>query len=168
MKKSMITLLTIATFVLFPQLTYAATAEVTWTDYEKYRDIKPSGENRKYFRERVFKKFEKHFTKLAEMLPEGQVLKLDITDVDLAGDTHSGGINQIRIIKDIFFPKLNFSYTLHDANGSVIISDNVELKDMTFMMTNTLKYKNKSLGYEKKMLDEWFTGTFKSYLVQKK
>ena len=168
MKKSMITLLTIATFVLLPQVTHAATTEVTWTDHEKYRDIKPSSEGRKHFRERVFKNFEKHFAKLAEKLPEGQILKLNITDVDLAGDTHVGGVDQIRIVKDIYFPKMNFSYSLFDANGIVVLSEEVILKDMNFMMGNTLKYKNKSLGYEKKMIDEWFTETFKSYLIEKK
>ena len=110
MKKLTITLLAIFAVVWLPNVVYAATSEVTWTDHEKYRDIHSGNEGRKHFREHTFKSFEKHFAKLAEGLPKGQTLKINVTDVDLAGDTRSGGINQLRIIKDIYFTRRNFSY----------------------------------------------------------
>ncbi|WP_114325574.1 DUF3016 domain-containing protein [Candidatus Colwellia aromaticivorans] len=168
MKKLTITILVMFTFFSLPYVAYAATSEVTWTDHEKYRDIQPSSEGRKSFRERIFESFEKHFAKLAKNLPEGQVLKINVTDVDLAGDTHSGGINQFRIVKDIYFPRMNFSYELVNANGSIVTSDEVVIRDMSFMMGSNLKYRNESLGYEKKMLDEWFAETFKEFVVEKK
>lgn len=168
MKKIKITLLAALAFLSLPQVVNAATSEVTWTDYEKYRDIKSGSESRKHFRERVFNDLEKHFAKLASSLPEDQVLKIDVTDVDLAGDTLIGGINQLRIIKDVYIPRMNFSYRLVHADGSIITSDKIVLKDMNFMMGNSLKYQNKSLGYEKKMLDDWFADTFKSFIVKKK
>ena len=34
------------------------------------------------------------------------------------------------------------------------------LKDMNFMMGNTLRYRNDFLRYEKKLLDDWFKETF--------
>ena len=168
MKKLTIALLVMFTFSLLPNVAYAATSEVTWTDYENYRDIHPSSEGRKSFRERTFKIFEKHFAKLAKNLPEGQVLKINVTDVDLAGDTHSGGINQLRVIKDIYFPRINFSYELINTDGSIITSDEIVLKDMSFMMGSNSKYRNKSLSYEKVMLDDWFTKTFKELVIEKK
>lgn len=168
MKKLTITLLAMFTFVLLPNVVYAATSEVTWTDHEKYRDIHPGSEGRKHFRERTFKSFEKHFAKLAENLPKGQILKINVTDVDLAGDTFSGGINQLRIIKDIYFPRMNFSYELANTDGSIITSGEIVLKDMNFMMGSNSKYRNKSLRYEKVMLDDWFTKTFKEFVVKKK
>jgi len=167
MKTLTTTLLALFTIVSFQNVAFAATSEVTWTDYEKYRDIRPGNENRKSFRERTFKNFEKHFAKLAENLPEGQVLKIDVTDVDLAGDTLAGGIDRLRIVKDIYFPKMNFSYQLVNADGSAIVAAEVELKDMSFMRTSSLKYRNDSLGYEKKMLDDWFFKAFKDHLVEK-
>jgi len=168
MKKLIITLVAVLSFFSLPEISNAATLKVTWTDYEKYRDIKSGSESRKHFRERVFSDLEKHFAKLASSLPEDQVLKIDVTDVDLAGDTLSGGINQLRIVKDIYLPRMHFSYRLVHADGSVIASDNVVLKDINFMMGNNLKYRNTSLGYEKKMLDDWFTDTFKLFVVDKK
>lgn len=168
MKKLTITLLAMFTVVLLPNVVYAATSEVTWTDHEKYRDIHSGNEGRKHFRERTFKSFEKHFAKLAEDLPKGQTLKVNVTDVDLAGDTRSGGINQLRIIKDIYFPRMNFSYELTDTDGSIITSGEIILKDMNFMMGSNSKYRNKSLSYEKVMLDDWFAKTFKEFVVEKK
>jgi hypothetical protein len=160
MKKLTSTLLAIFTFVSLPLVANAATSAVTWIDYEKYRDIQPGSEGRKHFRERTFKNLEKHFAQLAEKLPEGQVLNIKVTDVDLAGDTHIGGISQIRIIKEMYFPRMNFSYELVNADNSIVRSGDVVLKDMSFMMGSNLKYRNKSLGYEKVMLDDWFTETF--------
>jgi hypothetical protein len=167
MKQSIliVTLLT-ATFLLTPNA-FAASSEVTWTDYKSYRDINSGNEGRKSFRERIFKDFEKHFAKLAATLPEGQVLKFDVTDVDLAGDTNAGGIHQMRIVKQIFSPRMNFSYELVDAEGKVIQSDTVVIKDMNFMSNSSLKYRNKSLGYEKKMLDDWFEETFSDMIISK-
>jgi len=161
-------LLAACTIVSLQSVAYAATSEVTWTDYKKYRDIHPGNESRKHFRERTFKNLEKHFTKLAKNLPEGQILKIDVTDVDLAGDTHVGGINRMRVVKDIFFPRMNFSYQLVSASGSEVISGKVELKDMSFMSTGSLRYRHDSLGYEKKMLDDWFGDTFPDHIIEKK
>ena len=154
------------TLVMLPDIAYGASSEVTWTDYEKYRDIYPSNnESRKHFRERTFKNFEKHFTKLAEKLPEGQIVKIDVTDVDLAGDTYVGDINQLRIVKDVYFPQMDFSYQLLNADGSEVMSGKVELKDMSFLWRNNLRYNQDSLSYEKKMLDDWFADTFKDQIV---
>jgi len=166
MKQSilMVTLLT-ASLLLSPDV-FAASSEVTWTDYKSYRDIEPGNDGRKQFRERTFRDLEKHFAKLAATLPEDQVLKIDVTDVDLAGDTNAAGIHRTRIVKQIYSPRMNFSYQLLDADGKVIQSEEVVVKDMNFMSGTSLKYRNKSLGYEKKMLDDWFEKTFKALIVR--
>lgn len=168
MKKLMTTLLALFTFVSLLPVAYAATSEVTWTDYEKYRDIHPGSEGRKKFRERTFKNFEEHFAKLAENLSEGQMLKINVTDVDLAGDTRSRGINELRVVKEIYFPRMNFSYELVNTDGTIAKSDKIVLKDMNFMMGGNLKYRNKPLSYEKKMLDGWFYDTFRDLVTVKK
>ncbi|MDG1750924.1 MAG: DUF3016 domain-containing protein, partial [Thalassotalea sp.] len=47
-----------------------------------------------------------------------------------------------------------------DSNKQVVSSGDVNLKDMSFMMGANLRYNQDSLGYEKRMLDEWFSKTF--------
>lgn len=157
----------ISSILLIPNA-MAASSEVTWTDYKSYRDINEGNEGRKSFRERTFKDFEKHFAHLAKTLPEKQTLKINVTDVDLAGDTHAAGINRTRIIKPVYYPRLNFSYQLIDENGAVIKAEDVVLRDMNFMSGSNLKYRNKSLGYEKKMLDDWFKDNFSELVVKEK
>lgn len=143
---------------------WAASSEVEWKDYKSYRDIREGTENRTRFRERTFKQLEDHFAELAAQLPEKQLLKIVVTDVDLAGDTLAGGINQMRIVKQNYPPRMNFSYQLLDAEGQEIKADTVKVRDMNFMNSTNLKYRNKALGYEKKMLDDWFKKNFSAEL----
>ncbi len=160
MQKFIISLITAFSFLVIQHSVLAATVEVTWKNPDKYRDVDPGNGSKKRFRESTFKDFEKHFTKLAESLPEDETLKIEVTDIDLAGDTHIGGIKQLRIIKSLYFPKLTFSYQLIANDKSIVKSESVKLKDMSFMMRSNLKYKHQALGYEKKMLDDWFADTF--------
>ena len=167
MNKLHIVFATILALIITQNQAFAASSEVTWTNPDKYRDIRPGNESRKHYRERIFKDFEKHFAKLADRLPEQQTLKLDVTNVDLAGDTLAGGIDRLRIVKEIYSPRMKFSYELVDTNGKVIKSEDVAIKDMSFMTGSNLKYRQKSLGYEKKMIDDWFFETFKGNLTAK-
>ncbi|NQY63852.1 MAG: DUF3016 domain-containing protein [Alteromonadaceae bacterium] len=141
----------------------AAEAEVTWSNPDKYRDIRAGSENRKHFKAKVFNNLEKHFTKLAATLPENQLLKINVSDLDLAGDTMHGGTRNIRIVKEINYPRIKLTYQLVDkGNKTVISSGDVSLKDMNFMQARRLRYQRDFLGYEKKMIDKWFFKLFKS------
>jgi len=160
MKKVPMILSLILSILLLVPATKAATSEIKWTNPDDYRDIYPGEEHRKHFRERTFKALEKHFSILAKQLPQGQLLKVEVTDIDLAGDVHHGGIRQIRLVKEIYFPKMKFSYQVVDVKNNELSAGQVDLKDMSFMMGSNLKYRNDSLGYEKKMLDNWFKKVF--------
>ena len=138
----------------------AAEVEVNWLKPEKYTDVKAGQGHRKRFKERTFKAFEQHFKTLAKALPEQQKLVVNVTNVDLAGDVNFN-IKRIRVVKDIFIPRMAFNYQLLDAEGAVIKSEEVSLKDMGFLMHNpSLRYRSKPLLYEKAMLDKWFNKTF--------
>jgi len=162
MKISNVSYVTIITFLLF-LITWkvaAGESEVIWENTDKYTDVRAGNEHRKNFRNGVFDKFEKHFATLSKKLPDGQLLKINVTNVDLAGDVRFDTMDRIRVIRDIYIPRMKFSYQLLNADKSVIDSAEVDLKDMTFMVSTPSRYKNKSLGYEKHMLDEWFKDTF--------
>ena len=152
------------TFAITPTA-FAATSEVTWTDPDSYQDIDEGEEHRDNFRESIFAHFEKHFTKMANTLPEGYVLKVNVTDIDLAGDTRAGGINRLRVIKSAYPPRMSFSYQLINAEGEKIQSDDVALKDFSFLYGRRLKYNEDPIGYEKKMLDEWFKESFDALII---
>jgi len=166
--KKLFSIIIATTMLITSPLSFAADVEVTFTEPDKYRDIR-NGNNgtKKNFESRVFRTLEEHWAKLAEDLPKDQKLIIDVTDIDLAGDVNVGGINQHRIVKNIFFPRIEFSYKLVDANGETVIESEIDLKDMSFMTQTQLKYRNDFLGYEKKMLDDWFRQAFKDHVVEK-
>ena len=166
MTKIITCLLSLAIVISQTPAVQAAQVEVKWTNPDKYTDVDAGEEHRQHFKDRTFKAFEKHFAKLAESLPENQKLIFDITNVDLAGDVNFGGIKRIRIVKDLFFPRIEFSYQLLNADNSVIKSEKVSLKDMGFMMHSGLRYRNQTLGYEKEMLDDWFKKNFENDMVK--
>jgi hypothetical protein len=156
----------IITFVMLQPVAQAVDVEVTWTNPDKYQDIRPGNESRKHFRERTFNNFEKHFAEMAAKLPENQKLVIDVTDVNLAGDVRFDTIEQIRVVRDIYFPRMKFSYQLLNADNSVVVAKDVDIKDMSFMTGSNIRYKNKALGYEKKMLDDWFKKEFSDYITK--
>ena len=145
---------------------HAANVEVKWTEPDEYRDIYSGNESKKKFREHMFNEMNKHFTKLAATIPERYTLKINITDVDLAGDVHAGGIHQVRIIKDIYSPRMELSFELLDVNKHIVHSGDEKLKDMAFMMHSRLKYRHRSFSYEKQMLDDWFDDRFENYVMK--
>ncbi len=160
MMKKLAVILTVVGCGLLAPLSLAATSEVKWTNPDDYRDVYAGEGNRAKFKAKVFADFEKHFAFLASKLPEGQTLLIDVSDVDLAGDVHLGSTRRIRVVKELFFPRLEFSYQLLDSNKNILKSGNVNLKDMNFMMGSSLRYSNDLIGYEKRMLDDWFSNTF--------
>jgi hypothetical protein len=165
MNKLITCLLSLAVVIGQVSAVQAAQVEVKWTNPDKYTDVDVGEGHRQNFKDRTFKAFEKHFAKKAELLPEQQKLVFDITNIDLAGDVNFG-IKRIRIVKDIFIPRMKFSYQLLNADNTVVKSGEVSLKDMGFMMNSSLKYRHQTLGYEKAMFDDWFTKTFKDEMLK--
>ncbi|MFT6919504.1 MAG: hypothetical protein ACJA2G_002140 [Cognaticolwellia sp.] len=166
MNKFMTSLLSLVVVFISAATAQAAQVEVKWTNPDKYSDIDAGQEHRQHFKDRTFKVFEEHFAKMAKALPEQQKLVFDITNLDLAGDVNFGGMKRIRIIKDIFFPHIEFSYQLLNADNTVVKSAEVSLKDMGFLMHSSLRHRNQTLGYEKDMLDDWFRKTFENEMIK--
>jgi len=138
----------------------AGTSEVKWNETDKYTDIRAGNEHRGHFKARIFKAFEEHFSKLSESLPEGQLLKVEVTDVDLAGDVRFDTMDRIRVVKSLYIPRIEFSYEVVNSDKSIARSGDVDLKDMGFLTSSTSRYSHKTIPYEKRMLDKWFKKTF--------
>lgn len=142
--------------------------EVTWGDYKAFTDVKAANESRKRFAERTFANLEKYLAKLAQDLPSGHQLNIEVTDLDLAGRVlpasfaglgmHSA--DNIRIIKNIDIPRIKFNYVYTDANGVELKRDEVNIKDMSFISRHNPVFRSDSLKYEKNMLRNWFNDTF--------
>lgn len=141
-------------------LAQAATVEVTFTEPESYVDMRAGEKNSYQFKKDVFYNIEKLLTKLAAGLPEEQVLKIEFTDIDLAGDIDMFDARLFRVVKSMYPPRLAFNYQLLSKDKSVLMQGDENIRDTGFMMNASLRYKNEMFGYEKQLLEKWFKASF--------
>ncbi|WP_019025683.1 DUF3016 domain-containing protein [Colwellia piezophila] len=99
--------------------------------------------------------------KLAEALADhfkaaDVTIDITFTDIDLAGETRFN-THEIRILKDLYIPRMSFGYVIKDIAGKVILADTVEIKDMGYLSKRLFGMEAKSLiGYDTRMLIEYF------------
>jgi hypothetical protein len=129
-----------------------AGVKVTFAPPEKMTDVprdKPDRESMEFL-------FTEHLNKLASQLPAGQELKVEFTDIDLAGDVFPRvAVQNIRVMKGrADWPRLKIRYSV-EQDGKVLRSGERELKDMNYQMSYH-GFRNDIYGYEKQLLDDWF------------
>lgn len=130
----------------------AGKVEVNWIEPAQFSDVGRGSIDR----EQTLKALAEHLALLARQLPDGQTLKLDVTDVNLAGELSPNLARDFRILRGrTDWPTMQLKYEL-SAEGRSIKSGSVRLSDMGYMFKPTSDY----LGYEKRMIDAWFKTEF--------
>lgn len=146
----------------------AGEVKVQWHEPESYTDVRAANGGNKVFRERVFKNLEKHFNKMAgEVLPEHLALNVKVTNLNLAGDVryNYAAHRDIRLVKRIYWPSIEFEYQLLDQ-GNVIKTEQIKLKDMSFMDRGSSIRNRGSYFYEERIITDWFIKEIKPMLAQ--
>jgi hypothetical protein len=95
-------------------------------------------------------------------LPSGQQLDVIFTDVKRAGafePWRGPRWDEIRIIKDIYPPRIDLRYTLTGADGTVLGEGERKLRDPAFLSGATPNAQD-PLRYEKRLLDDWLRREF--------
>jgi len=139
---------------------------VVFANPDKYADVKEnySDYDNENGREHYLPLLREHLERIAaRRLPAGQRLTMTFTDIDLAGDFEPWrGIqfDDIRVVKDIYVPRMNFSFQITDANGQVVKSGERKLVEMAYQMRITGGFRDDPLRYEKMMLDDWMSREF--------
>lgn len=97
----------------------------------------------------------------AKVLPADRTLEITFTDVDLAGDyLPSMPLGRdIRVIKNLYFPRCDLHFTLKDAEGKVLKEGDRHLKDFDFLYRVGIN-RGDELYYDTKLLDEWLESEF--------
>jgi len=91
-----------------------------------------------------------------------QVLKVDVLDVDLAGENRFSRRQgtELRIAKGrTDFPKMTVRYSL-ESNGRVLQSGEERIADMDYLHRIVDYASSDPLRHEKQMLDAWFKARF--------
>ena len=135
-----------------------AGVQVTFDNPDDYSDVPFSSRDR----EQVLAGLANHFTWLGKSLPPGQDLRIEITDVDLAGreDPARRGAFDVRVMTGrADWPRLRLRYTL-EQHGKVIRSGDAALSDMSYLSRINQYFSNEKLRSEKLMIDDWYADTF--------
>ncbi len=135
-----------------------ADATVTYIEPDKFIDMPLSPVDR----ERILKDLSEHIAQLGKQLPAGQDVKIDVTDLDLAGRIEHGRRtgNEIRVLRgSADWPRMHVRYTL-TQDGKVINSGEADLASMNYLHDMSWYGSGESLRHEKQMIDEWFSKTF--------
>lgn len=96
-------------------------------------------------------------------LPEGQFLSITITDIDMAGDFEpwlGPRWMDVRIVKDLYPPRIDRSFRLTDAAGRVVAEGRRQLRDLAFLMKLSMTFRDDPLRHEKALLDDWLQAEF--------
>ena len=94
---------------------------------------------------------------LADHFKETEVtIDIIFTHIDLAGETRFN-MREIRVLKDLYIPRMSFEYEIKDVAGNIMLADTVEIKDMNYLSKRLFgRDANDLLGYDKRMLIAYF------------
>jgi len=93
----------------------------------------------------------------SRILAPGQRLDIEVTDVVRAGayePWRGPDFNDVRIIKDIYPPRIDLNFTLYGADGKVLRQGQRKLRNAAFL-SNSSPADQGSLRYEKSLIDLW-------------
>ncbi len=129
----------------------AGQVEVSWVEPDHYADAGRSVVDR----ERTLGALGDHLKRWAGQLPEGQTLKIEVLDLDLAGEIEPYRWHELRVLRGrADWPQIKLRYTLL-GDGRTLKSGQADLADMHYRLGD----RTSELGFEKRMLDKWFKST---------
>lgn len=129
---------------------------VTFSNVDDYTDL-PYSES-----ESLRKLIGEHIVKQAKKLPPSVDLKIEVLDIDLAGDIKANfrNPNDIRVRNGrTDGPEMKVRFTISD-NGKVLQTAEETLQDSDYLTRTNRYYSNDELRFEKQMIDNWMQMRF--------
>lgn len=153
----------VAALILGAGSALAGTAEVNFVEPDRYSDAGGRGGMRDVpMREVVLREIRAHLVDLAQRnLPANQTLKIDITDIDIAGrrDVLGAGVEDVRVYDDISPPRIRLTFVLSE-DGRTVSEGEERLSDPNYLNTVARVPQGDPLRYERPMLTKWFLARF--------
>ncbi len=134
---------------------------VTFQDPDKFTDVLENGFNTTstYYLDLLRDCLMQNASPL---LAAGQKLAITVTDVDLAGETRFNQPHQIRVIKDIYMPRVQLKFQLLGADGRMVKEGERKLVDRDFMLQAGHPGSDEPLYYDRQLLKQWVRDEFKA------
>jgi hypothetical protein len=131
--------------------------EVIFVQPEKFRDVGARYRGDSASRADYLKELDRFVrSRAASLLPADRRLVVRITDVDMAGEFEPwrGSLGATRIVRDVYPPRIDLTFTLADERGTVIASGERKLRDPA-LVGRPQQSAGDPLRYEKALLDDW-------------
>jgi len=142
----------------------ASRVEVVFIQPEKFTDLKDEYMDSGRAREHILGEIQSQLQMLGRRyVGEGQHLEVKVIDVDLAGDFEPWrgmGFDDIRIMREIYPPRMEIEFRLTDASGKVLSEGKRQLRSLGYLMTTAMPTWD-PLRYDKELLREWMGREFK-------
>jgi len=139
----------------------AGEARVRFVAPERFTDASLNGDRPVDAESPALRGIADHLRRLAGRLPEGQVLEVEVTDVDLAGRYEPWRVEarDVRIVTGATWPRIALRYRLQ-AGERVLRSGEEVVSDPAFDARPGRLRSGDRLFAEKAMLEDWFGGRF--------
>lgn len=138
--------------------------EISFVAPEKFTDVKNGSMDSERGRDALLNQLKEHLvTQGSKYLSPDQRLEIKVTEVDLAGDFEpwrGPDFNDIRIVKEIYPPRVNLEFRLIGADGKVVSEGKRQLRDLSYLQTISLPTSD-TLRHDKEMLSNWLRQEFK-------
>jgi hypothetical protein len=151
-----IRILSCAVFVL--SLPASAAVTVTYGDPDRFTDVSDRNSDPR----KIMKVLADYLQRLGDKnLPKGTDVKIEVLDLDRAGRPYRDMPTELRVVNGKNdMPCIDLKYTV-ETGGQVTKSERERVCDPDFLRPLSFKNtQNDPLGYEKRMLEEWFKARF--------
>lgn len=138
---------------------------VSWTNPDDFSDSKtyPGTGLGRAQPEEWLGDLSKHLRYRADrLLPRGDTLDVKFTNVQRAGiyePWRGPQWQDVRIVKDMYPPRIDLTFTLRGPDGNVISEGERKLRDPAFLQRGILN-ESDPLRFEKRLLDDWLRSEF--------
>ena len=136
-----------------------AEVRVTFINAAEYRDRDFRNPKK---RETTLDAFRRFFRKLGKQyLQPGEVVTLEVLDIDLAGDFEPGRrhLGNVRIMDGITPPRFKMRFRL-TVNGRIISQGEESIVGTNYLMGFSARNSSDTFAFEKQMLRRWFRKRF--------
>jgi hypothetical protein len=141
----------------------AAPVQVTFIAPEKFTDVSDGWSSSDDYRDHVLAEFKVQIEASARAyITGGKQLEIKVTDIDLAGKFEpwrGPEFNHIRIMRDIYPPRVELEFRLTGADGKVISEGKRQLMNPGYLMGSAMPT-NDPLRFDKAIIRDWMRAEF--------
>ena len=138
---------------------------VSWADPLTFSEIRSSGNRYMAAQGDWLQDLAEYMRERAErQLPAGNTLQLTIVDIQRAGryePWRGPAMQDARIIRDLYPPRMTVRFRQLDASGAVVDEGERRITDPAFLVHSQPLNQSDSLRYEKRMIDSWLRREFR-------